>query len=198
MEGDDITLNEALEAGLDQGKGTAYGAELLLKKDQGKLNGWLSYTYSRSFLEFESSNESFQINNGEQYPANYDQPHNVTLVLNLKLGPRTTLSSNFNYQTGRPITIPVSKFTYDAYLAALNYSSRNEYRIPDYHRLDLSLTIKDRDKKNVRLKGEWVFSIYNVYSRNNAYSVFFNKYGRAYKLAVLGSIFPSVSYNFSF
>ena len=198
IEGADITLNEALEAGLAQGKGTAYGAELLVKKGQGRVNGWLSYTYSRSLLEFSSDIESLHINDGEEYPANYDQPHNISLVLNYQLGPRTTLSSNFNYQTGRPITIPISKFTYDAYLAALNYSSRNEYRIPDYHRLDLSLTIKDRERKNSRLKGEWVISVFNVYGRKNAYSIYFNQYGRAYKLSVLGNIFPSVTYNFVF
>jgi hypothetical protein len=198
IEGADIILNEALEAGLAQGKGTAYGVELLLKKNQGTLSGWLSYTYSRSLLEFSSTNEILNINNGEKYPANYDQPHNLSLVLSYKLGPRVTLSSNFNYQTGRPITIPISKFTYDAYLAILNYSSRNEYRIPDYHRLDLSLTIKDRQKQNFRLKGEWVISVFNLYSRKNAYSIYFNRYGRAYKLSVLGNIFPSVTYNFVF
>ncbi len=198
IEGADVTLNEALEAGLAQGQGTAYGAELLLKKNRGKLNGWLAYTYSRSLMEFTSDYESLNINDGEQYPANYDQPHNVSLVLNYKLGPYMTLSSSFNYQTGRPITIPISKFTYDAYLAALNYSSRNEYRIPDYHRLDLSLTIKDKERNNSRFRGEWVISVFNVYGRKNAYSVYFNKYGRAYKLSVLGSMFPSVTYNFSF
>ncbi|GJM28880.1 MAG: collagen-binding protein [Cyclobacteriaceae bacterium] len=197
IEGADITLNESLEAGLAQGQGTAYGAELFVKKSRGKLNGWLSYTYSRSLVAFDSSIESLNINQGRQYPTNYDQPHNISLVLNYRLGPRTTLSSNFNYQTGRPITIPISKFTYDAYLAALNYSSRNQYRIPDYHRLDLSLTIKDREKPNTRFRGEWVLSVFNVYGRKNAYSVYFNQYGRAYKLSVLGNIFPSVTYNFS-
>jgi hypothetical protein len=198
IEGADITLNEALEAGLAQGEGTAYGAEILIKKNRGNFNGWLAYTYSQSLLEFSSDIESLNINSGKRYPANYDQPHNISLVLNYKLGPKVTLSSNFNYQTGRPITIPVSKFSYDAYLAALNYSSRNEYRIPDYHRLDLSLTITGKELKNSRFNGEWVISVFNVYARKNAYSIYFNKYGRAYKLSVLGSMFPSVTYNFSF
>ncbi len=131
-------------------------------------------------------------------PSNYDQPHDFSVVISYKLGPRTTLSSNFNYKTGRPITIPISKFTYDAYLAALNYSSRNEYRIPAYHRLDLSLSIKDRERKNTSFQGEWIISIFNLYGRENAYSVYFNKNGRAYKLSILGNIFPSVTYNFSF
>jgi len=198
IEGADVTLNAALEAGLSQGRGTAYGVELFLKKNEGPLTGWLSYTYSRSLLEFDSSNEILRINEGDQYPSNYDQPHDFSAVISYKLGPRTTLSSNFNYKTGRPITIPISKFTYDAYLAALNYSSRNEYRIPDYHRLDLSLSIKDRERKNTSFQGEWVISIFNLYGRENAYSVYFNKNGRAYKLSILGNIFPSVTYNFRF
>lgn len=198
IEGADITLNPALEAGLSQGNGTAYGLELFIKKNSGPLTGWVSYTYSRSLLEFKSTNEILQVNQGLKYSSNYDQPHNASLVVSYKLGPRTTLSSNFNYKTGRPITIPISKFTYDAYLAALNYSSRNEYRIPDYHRLDVSLSIKDRERKNTSFQGEWVISIFNLYGRENAYSVYFNEYGRAYKLSILGNIFPSVTYNFRF
>ena len=101
IEGADITLNEALEAGLSQGVGTAYGIELFLKKSHGPLNGWLSYTYSRSLLEFDSENEILRVNEGEKYPSNYDQPHNLSCVITYKLGPRTTLSSNFNYKTGK-------------------------------------------------------------------------------------------------
>jgi len=106
------------------------------------------------------------------------------------------LSTNFSYSTGRPITIPVSKFSYDKKLSILTYSNRNEFRIPDYHRLDLSLTFKDDLKKNKLIHGEWVISIFNVYSRKNVYSIFFNDSGTAYKMSVLGSFFPSISYNF--
>lgn len=195
IEGADITLNPALDAGLSQGKGLAYGVEIFLKRNTGKLNGWLSYTYSRSLRKFDTES-SIVINRGEYYPATFDQPNHVSVVLNYQFDARTTLSANFNYSTGRPITIPISKFSYDAYLSVLNYSDRNEYRIPDYHRLDLSLTIKDNPKKTRRFKSEWVISIFNVYARKNTYSIFFNRYGRAQKLSVLGSIFPSITYNF--
>lgn len=198
IEGADITLNKALEAGLVSGEGLSYGVELLARKNTGKLNGWISYTYSRSLKRFKSESQFESISNGEYYPSSYDQPHNLSVIANFSFNPRIILSANFSYKTGRPITIPVSKFSYDSYLAVLNYSERNEYRIPDYHRLDISLTIKDRQRKNSSFRGEWVFSIFNVYSRDNAYSIFFNKFGTAKKMSILGSAFPSISYNFTF
>lgn len=198
IEGADITLNPKLEAGLTQGDGLAYGLEFFLKRNTGRLNGWISYTYSRSLRRFESELKVKTINEGDYYPSFFDKPHNATLILNYNLAERTILSASFNYSTGRPITIPISKFSYDAYLAVLNYSERNEYRIPDYHRLDLSLTFKDRPRKNRRWMGEWIISVFNVYGRDNAYSIFFNRYGTASKLSVLGSVFPSFSYNFKF
>ena len=198
IEGADITLNPSLEAGLIQGEGKAYGLEFLLKKNQGKFNGWLSYTYSRSLRKFDTDSDRTTINNGDYYPAAYDQPHNLSLIFNWVISHRSTLSTNFSYSTGRPITIPISKFSYGPYLSVLNYSNRNEYRIPDYHRLDVSLTIKGDVKKNSRYRGEWVFSVYNLYGRKNAYSISFDSYGKASKLSILGSAFPSISYNFSF
>jgi hypothetical protein len=198
IEGADITLNPLLEAGLSQGKGRAYGVEVLLKKPAGRINGWLSYTYSRSLRKFVQENRNIMINSGEYYPSAFDQPHHVSVVANYQVGARSFLSANFNYSSGRPITIPVSKFSYDVYLSVLNYSKRNDYRIPDYHRLDVSWTIRDKPRKNKRLSSEWVISLFNVYSRKNTYSVSFNRYGTASRLAVLGSIFPSVNYNFRF
>lgn len=198
IEGADITLNPVLEAGLAQGAGLAYGVEFMLKRSTGRLNGWTAYTFSRSLRRFRNGDGKTAINGGEYYPSAFDQPHNLTLILNYHLGGRVFLSSNFNYITGRPITIPVSKFSYDVYLSVLNYSERNEYRIPDYHRLDLSLTIKDRPRNNKRFTSEWIISLFNVYGRRNTYSISFGRYGTASKLSVLGSVFPSVSYNFSF
>lgn len=198
IEGADITLNPALEAGLAQGRGLAYGVEALVRKNPGgTFNGWLSYTYSRSLRQFESS-EFTTIDEGRYYASSYDKPHNLSLVLNFQLAERIMLSTSFNYSTGRPITIPVSKFAYDVYLSVLNYSRRNEYRIPDYHRLDVSVTFKDRPRKNKRWMGEWVFSVFNIYGRDNAYSIYFSRYGTAEKVSVLGSMFPSFSYNFKF
>lgn len=199
IEGADITLNPILEAGLAQGKGKAYGGELFLKKTHGKFNGWLSYTYSRSLRQFNGTESSAtMINDGKYYASAFDQPHNVSLVLNYRVGVRGFLAANFHYNTGRPITIPVSKFSYDVYLSVLNYSQRNEYRIPDYHRLDVSFTLKDKPHKISRYRGEWIFSIFNVYGRKNAYSISFDAYGKAKKLSVLGTAFPSITYNFSF
>lgn len=199
MEGADITLNPILEAGLLQGKGKAYGAELFVKKTSGRLSGWVSYTYSRSLRKFMGDGDrSNLINDGKFYASAFDQPHRASVVVNYRLGLRTFFTANFNYSSGRPITIPVSKFSYDVYLSVLNYSQRNAYRIPDYHRLDLSLTIKDKPHKTSRYHDEWVFSIFNVYGRHNAYSITFDSFGKAKKLSILGSIFPSISYNFRF
>lgn len=198
MEGADITLNPALEAGLLQGEGQAHGLEVLVKKNRGRTNGWISYTYSRSLRRFWGEDTGATINSGSWYPSAFDQPHHLTFIVNHQLGLRTSLSANFTYSTGRPITIPVSKFSYDVYLSVLNYSERNDYRIPDYHRLDVSLTIEDKPKSNKRFRSEWVISVFNLYSRRNAYSISFDRYGLASKLSVLGSVFPSINYSFRF
>jgi outer membrane receptor protein involved in Fe transport len=196
IEGADNFLNQAMESGLIQGEGIAYGIEAMAKRNDGKLNGWVSYTYSRSLRKFNSDLQYKTINTGQYYPSVYDQPHNLSIVLNYKISPFVTLSSNFSYSTGRPITIPISKISYEHYLTVLSYSDRNEYRIPNYHRLDLSLTIKDKPKQNKIIRGEWVLGIYNVYGRKNAYSIFFKGKGDAYKMSILGTVFPSISYNF--
>ncbi|MEO5601714.1 MAG: TonB-dependent receptor [Cyclobacteriaceae bacterium] len=198
IEGADITLNPSLESGLAQGNGIAYGVEILMKKSVGRMNGWLAYTYSRSLRKFNSENKSITINAGAFYPSVFDQPNHVSLIMNYKVGGRFFLSANFNYSTGRPITIPVSKFSYDTYLSVLNYSARNDFRIPDYHRLDLSLTLKDKPRENKVLRSEWVLSIFNAYGRKNTYSITFTRYGTAQKLSVLGTVFPSLGYNFRF
>jgi len=197
IEGADIKLTESIEGLLIQGKGIAYGTELLARKNRGKLNGWVSYTYSRSLRQFNSQYEVLKVNNGKYYASQYDQPHNLSVVLNYKYGPILSFSANFNFSSGRPITIPTSKFSYDAYLSVLNYSDRNEYRVPDYHRLDISATLKN-NIDNKKFRSEWNLSIFNIYSRNNAYTIFFNQYGSAKKVSILGNAFPSLTYNFKF
>lgn len=196
IEGAEILGNEELEGSLIQGRGKAYGLEIQLKKNEGKLNGWVSYTYARSLKRFQSDFEYQTVNRGEYYSSNNDKPHDLSLVLNYKLGARLVLSANFSYSTGRPVTVPISKFSYDKTLAALRYSDRNAYRIPDYHRLDLSLTLKQGLRTDKLIRGEWVFSVFNVYGRKNAYSVYFIDSGQARKLSILGSVFPSITYNF--
>ncbi|RAI84705.1 TonB-dependent receptor [Algoriphagus yeomjeoni] len=192
-----ILLNENLDADLIQGEGRAYGAEFLLRKNRGKLTGWLGYTYSRSLRKFdESAFEEEKINGGDFFAANYDKPHDISLVMNYKVSRRFAMNLNFAYSTGRPITVPVSKFQYEDILSVLNFSDRNQYRVPDYHRLDLSFTLKSGLKKEKVIDGEWVFSVYNVYGRKNPFSVYFTQRGNAFQLSVLGSAFPSISYNF--
>ncbi len=117
--------------------------------------------------------------------------------MNYKASRRIVLNMNFSYSTGRPITTPISKFQYGNLLSVLNYSERNQYRVPDYHRLDLSVTLKGNLKKDKKVNGEWVFSLYNVYGRKNPYSIYFNQEGSAFQLTILGSAFPSLTYNFT-
>ncbi|MEB2776966.1 TonB-dependent receptor [Algoriphagus sp. D3-2-R+10] len=192
-----ILLNETLDADLVQGVGKAYGVEFLLRKNRGKLTGWVGYTYSRSLLKFnESPFLEEKINGGSFYPANYDKPHDLSVVMNYQMSRRFAMNLNFAYSTGRPITVPVSKFEYEDILSVLNFSDRNQYRVPDYHRLDLAFTLKSGLKKEKRIDGEWVFSIYNVYGRKNPFSVYFTQRGNAFQLSVLGSAFPSITYNF--
>jgi hypothetical protein len=192
-----ILLNETLDADLVQGKGKAYGVEFLLRKNRGKLTGWLGYTYSRSLRKFNESPFDVEIiNEGVFFPSNYDKPHDVSVVMNYKFSRRFSMNMNFAYSTGRPITVPVSKFQYEDFLSILNYSDRNQYRVPDYHRMDLAFTLKSGLKKDKKVDGEWVFSVYNVYSRRNPFSVYFTQRGNAFQLSVLGSAFPSISYNF--
>jgi hypothetical protein len=195
--GANLLINNTLEADLLQGQGRAQGIEVSLKKKEGKFTGWISYTYSRTELQTISPFPLESVNNGNWYPANFDKPHNLSIVYSHKLTKRITLNANFLYSTGRPITAPTSVYRIGPYRSFPNYSERNQYRIPDYHRLDVSLTIDKGFAKFKKIKSEWNLSIYNVYGRKNAYSIFFTKSARAYKLAILGFI-PSISYNFIF
>ncbi|QNF34925.1 TonB-dependent receptor [Adhaeribacter swui] len=196
-----IYLNQNLEADLLQGKGRAYGAEFTLNKKSGRLSGWANYTYSRIQLKMQGQTTETTINKGQYYPANYEKPHTVNVVSNYQFNKRVNFGANFTYSTGRPISAPVSFFQYDVF-SVPNYALRNQYRIPDYHRLDLSIAVQTGYKKDKKWEGSWNFSIYNVYGRKNAYSVFFKKvYGspaQPYRLAVVGTILPSVTYDFKF
>lgn len=196
--GAQLQLNPNIEADLVQGDGQAYGLELLLKKKTGKLTGWISYTYSRSLIKVQGEFPEEQVNNGEYYPTSFDKPHDMTVVFNYQFTKRIGISANFNYSTGRPITVPTSKYRVSPINFVLDYSTRNQYRIPDYHRLDLSLTIGQELKKSQRFKSEFVLGLYNVYGRKNTYSIYFDQQGQAFSLSVLGTVFPSLSYNFYF
>lgn len=198
--GADLFLNENVETEVLQGDGKAYGVEFLVKKNRGKLNGWLGYTYSRSFYRFDSEFSEERINGGEFFPSNFDKPHDVSLIANYKLTKRYSFSANFVYQTGRPVTFPIGTFRFNN-ADFVAFSDRNEFRIPDFFRLDLGVNIEGNHKKNKLAHSFWTISVYNVLGRNNPYSVFFVTEDGEVK-ALQSSIFaipiPSITYNFKF
>ena len=198
--GAELLLNENIETQLLQGNGKAYGAELLIKKEKGNLNGWLGYSYSRSFVKLDSNIIQERVNNGDYFPANYDRPHDISLTANYKLTKRYSISTNFTYQTGRPITYPIGRFVFAGQEQVL-YSDRNQFRIPDYYRLDLGLNIEGNHKIKKFAHSFWNISIYNVLGRNNPYSVFFvSEEGniQAYKTSIFAIPVPTITYNFRF
>lgn len=178
-----------------KGKGRAYGAEFLIRKNFGQFTGWLSYTYSRSLRTIKD------INFGEEYVSPFDRPHNISLVLNYEFNRRFDISASWVYNTGQPVTYPYGKYTVDGVTYAIYNGERNKSRYPDYHRLDLSATIKCKDRHK-RWKGEWNFSIYNVYGRKNVWAVLFLPGEEENSINTqqisLFSVIPSVSYNFKF
>lgn len=198
--GANLLLNKDLETELLQGNGKAYGVEFLLKKSTGRLNGWIGYTYSRTFIKLDSKFNDEKVNNGAYFPTNFDKPHDVSIVMNYKFTHRYSFSSNFVYQTGRPITYPIGKYNYNGAEYTL-YSDRNKYRIPDYYRLDIGLNIEGNHKIKKLAHSFWNISIYNVLGRNNPYSIFFvTKEGqvKAYQTSIFSVPIPTITYNFKF
>lgn len=189
----ELTVNEHLETELRNGIGRAYGLELSVKKKEGTLNGWISYTYSRSERQIEG------INRGDWYPSNFDIPHDLSLVVNYQPNQRNTLTFNFNFSKGRPATFPLGNYETTRGSVIPIYSDRNQVRIPDYHRLDVAYTLGKGYNKTKKIKTSWTISVYNVYGRKNAFSVFFTQAPfqgvQANKLSILGSAFPSVTLN---
>ena len=195
-----LFLNENIETEILAGNGRSYGVEVLLKKNLGDLNGWLGYTYSRSMIRLDSPFETEVINNGEYFPSNYDKPHDFSAVLNYKITKRFSISSNMVYQTGRPVTVPIGKYDYNDSEFVV-YSERNQYRIPDYYRLDLSLNIEGNHKIEKLAHSFWNISVYNVLGRNNPYSVFFvtdDGSVKAYQSSIFSVPIPTITYNFKF
>ena len=186
-----------VESSTLQGEQKAYVVETMFRRDAGGLNGWLSYTYSRSFMQVDLAGTGEQINGGDPYPSNFDRPHNVSLVLNYKPGRRVSLSGNLVYMTGRPSTYPVSIY-YEYEVPYIHYSDRNKYRIPDYFRLDVSMNIEGSLRKHKHFHSFWMLGVYNLTGRNNAYSVFFqNESGliRGYKLSIFAQPIFTLSWN---
>lgn len=196
---DFISSNPA-EMLLLQGDQDIYGMEIMLKKDAGRLTGWLSYSYSRSFIKVVDELTNEQINNGKIYPSNYDKPHSLNFVSNLKISRRISLSAVLVYSTGRPITYPASIY-YSGGKEILHYSERNEYRIPDYFRMDFSINYEGNLFEKKWLHSSWMLNVYNLTGRKNAYSVFFEADDgiiQGYKLSVFGQPIVTLTWNFKF
>lgn len=198
--GAQLLLNESIETEVLQGDGKAYGVEFLAKKNSGRLNGWFSYTYSRSFVKLDSEFSEEVVNNGDFFPSNYDKPHDLSVVANYKFTKRFSASANFVYQTGRPVTFPIGGFEYNN-SEFVYYSDRNKFRIPDYYRLDLSFNMEGNHKIKKFAHSFWSFSVYNVLGRNNPYSVFFvteDGSVKAYQSSIFSIPVPTITYNFKF
>jgi hypothetical protein len=195
-----LLLNQNIETDVVNTVGKAYGVEFFVRKNAGKLNGWMSYAYSRTFLKFDDPTVAEPINGGNQYPANYDKPHAVNFTGNYRFSHRFSLSMNMTYSTGRPITLPIAKYQYDGG-ERVYYSDRNAYRIPDYFRTDLSVNIEGNHKVHQRTHNSWTIGVYNVTGRQNAYSTFFKEESgviNGYKLSIFASAIPFVNYNIRF
>ncbi|VAW21974.1 TonB-dependent receptor [hydrothermal vent metagenome] len=196
-DGAELFLNEDLETELLHGKGYSYGLEVLAKKQEGKITGWVSYTLAKTMRKIPG------INDGEAYPSSYDRTHDVSLVLNYELSKRFTLSATWLYATGNPVTYPIAKY-YVQGNTLYYYAKRNSNRIPDYHRLDFSATYNPKKNEHRRIKQTLNLSFYNVYSRRNAYSVTFRqnednpRVSEAIRLSIIGSVVPAITYNFNF
>lgn len=192
----ELLLNPQLEGELRFGSGLAYGIEFLLRKQAGRLNGWLGYTLSRAERTIQG------INNNQTYLSPYDKPHDIALVVNYELSPRVTLGANWVYATGNPVTFPTGRAVIGGKVTPI-FSERNAYRMPDYHRLDLSLTLRGKENSRRFLKGEWNLSIYNAYARKNPWAINFqqreeNPDETYAEMTYLFSIVPAITYNFKF
>lgn len=191
----DLILNKHLEAEVRTGKGKAYGAEFMVRKNKGQLNGFINYTLSRAERTIP------EINKGKTYLSPYDKTNSVNIVLNYELSRKVTLSGVWVYATGTPATFPSGRFGIDGEYFPI-YSGRNEYRKPDYHRLDVSCTYIPNPDSKKRWKSEWSFSIYNAYGRKNPFMITFDQEtdtGIPYAESVyLFNMVPSITYNFKF
>jgi len=201
-----IDMNPHIETDLIPAKGKNYGAEFMFRKNSGDLEGWLSYTYSRSLRKTNGIFAEEKINSNHWFPSSVDKPNNFSLVATYHVNKRWRFTGTFNYSTGRSVSLPEYRYNSNGY-TIIYYSDRNKYRLPDYHRLDLAVSIDESLKRSKIWKGSWTFSIINVYGRKNAYSVFYQKpeltqSSRSttglYKLYIIGMPLPTITYNFIF
>lgn len=196
--GANLIMNPQLETELVNAVGRAYGVELLLRKNTGKLNGWIGYTYSRTLVQIAGEYEEEIVNDGEWFPANFDKPHDLTVVANYKVTRRLSLSGNMTYSTGRPITYPIAQYRYGN-SNRVYYSDRNAFRIPDYVRVDLGVNIEGSHRLKKLAHSSWSFSVYNLFGRRNPYSIYFIAEDgeiQGYQLSIFGRPFGTVTYQF--
>lgn len=202
IDGADLIANDDIEQVVLNGEARAYGLEVLARKNNGKLNGWISYTISRSEQKTEGRTEiETGINDGNWYKTGWDKLHNLSVTGMYKLNEKWSFGSIFTLQSGQPVTYPNGQYEYQG-ITVPTYGLRNENRLPTYHRLDVSATLVPEKNKNRNWYGEWVFGIYNIYSRRNAASISFRQNqdsgnNEAVRLSIFG-IVPSVTYNFKF
>ena len=195
-----LSMNHHIETDVINTEGKAYGVELMLKKTQGKLNGWLSYAYSKTELRQNDPRVENPINKGNWYPASYDKPHDLKLAANYKFTQRYSISLNCEYSTGRPITLPAAKYAY-AGSEYIYYFERNQHRIPDFFRMDFSVNIEPSHHLTLLTHSSITFGVYNLTGRKNAYSVYYtanNGIVSGYQRAIFGSQIPYISYNIKF
>ncbi|MFZ9662115.1 MAG: TonB-dependent receptor, partial [Chitinophagaceae bacterium] len=198
--GAQLILNQHLEQDVINTRGKAYGLEFLFKKPVGKLNGWLSYTYLRSFLQIDDPIAGQTINGGNFYPSNYDKPNIASLVANYKFTQRFSFSMTMSYSTGRPITYPVGLFTMGGQ-QRVYFSDRNAYRIPDFFRTDFSFILENNHKVTQKFHTSWSLGIYNVTGRDNPYSVYFivnDNLIKGYQLSVFTVPIPFLTFNLKY
>lgn len=202
IDGADLIANNDIEQVILNGKARSYGLEVLLRKNTGRLTGWIAYTLSRAEQQTPGRTpEETGINNGDWYLSPYDKLHNLSVTGGYELNNKWSLGGSFTFQTGQPYTYPKGQYEIGG-IRVPNYTSRNEDRLPSYHHLDVSATYTPKPKKKKGWQGEWVFSIYNLYSRKNSASVSFRPnedtgVNEAVRLSIFG-IIPSVTYNFKF
>ena len=199
-DGADFLTNRYPETNIIQGELEAYGAEFFLKKKTGRFNGWLNYTWSHAEVKAINEVTGERNNRGRPYPANYDRPHAVNAVMNFNISKRFNISANAVYSTGRPITFPTAIY-YQNGIEVVAFSNRNEYRMPDYFRTDLSFNFEGNLKKEKLAHGSWSISLYNLTARKNPYTTIFrNEDGKikGYEISILGTMIPSISYNLKF
>lgn len=202
IDGSDLIGQETIETEILNGESRAYGLEMLLRKNEGRLTGWLAYTISKSEQRTPGGDAGgLGINNGAWYNTPYDRTHDVSLAASYRLNDKWSFGGNLVFQTGRPVTYPNGQYTYEG-ISVASYADRNSDRLPAYHRLDLSVNYKPNKRPDARWKGEWVLGIYNVYNRKNAASISFGQNretgaNEATRTAIFG-IVPSITYNFKF